>query len=124
MPKVPDRGTCHPPRVALARAVSTLARGGGSSHLRIVSGLGDPLPDARDGLEPSEGVSERGHHPVHLGVEMPDGSGQLVHPIEVHPGEEAVVVVPSADEGSAQLGDLRSSAMSRHPGSLVASERF
>jgi hypothetical protein len=88
-------------------------------HVDLAPGddhLGDALADAGDGPQSSGRVSKRGHHPVDLRIETGDSLGELIHAVQMHPREEAVVSIPPADERPAQFGDLRANTRQSHLG--------
>jgi hypothetical protein len=92
---------------------------GGQEAAHVEAAFGDDdlscaPAHARDGLEAGQRLRERGDHPVHLGVELGDRLVQNVYPIEVHPCQEAVVLVEAPDESSPKLGDLRAHAGEGH----------
>jgi hypothetical protein len=73
--------------------------------------LGGAFADAGDGHKPAHLVSERGDHPVHLGVEAVDTGAQMIDVGQVHADHQGVVLVEATQQRLAQLGDPRP-----HPG--------
>lgn len=65
------------------------------------------LADARNRLQELGGFSKRGHQLVHLPVETCFHGLELIDVVEVHAGQEGVVLVATANERETELCDLR-----------------
>jgi len=79
--------------------------------------LSSSLPDAGDGRQRGCRFNKRGHQFVHFLVQAGDHRGQFVDVVEVHAGQEGVVVFEAPDEGLAEPSDL-----GPHPGEAHVGE--
>ena len=84
--------------------------GGEPGHVR--AGLGDDHIGGQ-GADPGDGADQlpealkRLDHHLDPGGELADGLGVPVDQVQVHPGQEGVVLAETAVQGLGQLGDLR-----------------
>jgi hypothetical protein len=63
--------------------------------------LSDAFADTRDRQQTGGGLIERGHQPVDLAVEAGFHGDELVDVVQVHPQQQGVVLIETADEGFA-----------------------
>jgi hypothetical protein len=84
---------------------------GGGEHRHVHpdlgnDGLGGPLAHPGDGVQPVPSGSERGEHPVDVGVEFGDRGLQLLQVRHGQADEQRVVATKAAPQGLTQLGLL------------------
>jgi hypothetical protein len=79
--------------------------------------LGAAASHPRDGAQPADLLSERGHEPLDLLVQLLDPGSQMVDVLEVHAQQEVVVLSEAPLEREPQVGNL-----GPHPATCVVGQ--